>query len=254
MSGSDSANHPERKHRYLLYTMSKWDVLWCVGKKTMKASFDSGSSSRRFVDHSVWPRQGAASPILGQVGLVSCRALSLSWGRLHLVALNPRTSHLWYKLSSSRHISVWILFSSSFPLRNRHLHCNCDVESFCYESGPCSCSSPQWRLVLLWSELEPYTCLCFIHIRNFRLRAYTFLLVFFDSLAGLAFLARSIKLCLVINQRLQGFESCLIRSPDHQRRVLHQLKLSYLSEDWASATSSCIRIQVNREVYVRVPL
>jgi hypothetical protein len=39
----------------------------------------------------VWPWQGAASPILDQVGLVSCRALSPGWERPHLVALNPRT-------------------------------------------------------------------------------------------------------------------------------------------------------------------
>jgi len=41
------------------------------------------------------------------------------------------------------------------------------------------------------------------------------LLVFFDSLVGKTFLARSIKLCLVDNQRstgvmVAGFESCLI--------------------------------------------
>ena len=41
----------------------------------------------------------------------------------------------------------------------------------------------------------------------------TFLLVFFDSLAGKAFLVRSIKLCLVDNQRssgvaVAGFETC----------------------------------------------
>jgi hypothetical protein len=48
----------------------------------------------------------------------------------------PRMSPIQYKLSSSHHIRVWILFSSSFPLRNRHLHCNCVVESFCCESGP----------------------------------------------------------------------------------------------------------------------
>jgi hypothetical protein len=71
--------------------------------------------------------------------------------------------------------------------------------SFAANQGSYSCSSPLWRLVFLWSELEPHTCICFIHIRNFRLRAYTFLLVFFDSLAGLAFLVRSIKLCLVDN-------------------------------------------------------
>jgi hypothetical protein len=147
---------------------------------------------------------------------------------------NPRI------FSSYRHIRVWVLFSSSFPLRNRHLHCNCDVESFCCESGPRSCSSPLWWWVLLWSELEPHTCHCFIHIHNFRLRVYNFLLVFFDSLAELAFLVRSIKLCLIDNQQscdvtVAGFELCLIRSYDRRRRVLHQSKLSYLSEDRASA-------------------
>jgi len=29
--------------------------------------FGSGPSSRRFVVHTVWPRQGAASPVLGQL-------------------------------------------------------------------------------------------------------------------------------------------------------------------------------------------
>ena len=76
-------------------------------------------------------------------------------------------------------------------------HCNRDTESFCWESGPCSCSTPLRRLVLLWLELEPHLVLCFIYICNFRLQIYPFLLVFF---AGKAFLARSIELCSVDNQ------------------------------------------------------
>ena len=76
-----------------------------------------------------------------------------------------------------------------------------------------SWSPPQCRL-LLWNRvLEPSLNIRVIYICNFRLRVYTFLLVFFDSLAGTAFLARSIKLCLVDNQRssgvtVAGFESC----------------------------------------------
>jgi hypothetical protein len=77
-----------------------------------------------------------SSPILDQIGLVSCWTLSSGWGHPHLVALNPRTSPFRYKLSSSRHIRVLILFSSSFLLKNRHLYCNYDGESFCYESDP----------------------------------------------------------------------------------------------------------------------
>jgi hypothetical protein len=29
-------------------------------------------------------------------------------------------------------------------------HCNYDAESFCCDLGPHSCSTPLWRLVLLW--------------------------------------------------------------------------------------------------------
>jgi hypothetical protein len=52
---------------------------------------------------------------------------------------------------------------------------------------------------------------------QFQIACFTFLLVLFDSLAGKAFLARSIKLCLVDNQQssgvtVAGFESCLIWS------------------------------------------
>ncbi len=83
--------------------------------------------------------------------------------------------------------------------------------------GPCSWSPPLCRLVLWNRVLEPSIDIRIIHICNFRLRVFTFLLVLFDSLAGKAFLARSIKLCLVDNQRssgvtVAGFESCLIWS------------------------------------------
>jgi hypothetical protein len=83
--------------------------------------------------------------------------------------------------------------------------------------GPCSWSPPLCRLVLWNRVLEPSIVIRIIHICNFRLRVFTFLLVRFDSLAGKAFLARSIKLCLVDNQwssgvTVAGFESCLIWS------------------------------------------
>jgi hypothetical protein len=83
--------------------------------------------------------------------------------------------------------------------------------------GPCSWSPPLCWLVLWNWVLEPSIDIHNIHICNFRLRVFTFLLVLFDSLAGKAFLARSIKLCLVDNQwssgvMVVGFESCLIWS------------------------------------------
>jgi hypothetical protein len=61
-----------------------------------------------------------------------------------------------------------------------------------------------------------YWCLHHSYLQ-FQIACFTFLLVLFDSLVGKAFLARSIKLCLVDNQRssgvmVVGFESYLIWS------------------------------------------
>jgi hypothetical protein len=58
--------------------------------------------------------------------------------------------------------------------------------------------------------------------------------VFFDSLAGKAFLARSIKLCLIDNQRSSGVTVAGIRivsdlKPDRQRRDLHKSNLPVTS-------------------------
>jgi hypothetical protein len=75
-------------------------------RRWWKVFFGSSLSSRRFMDHSMWWGQAAASPILGQVSLVSCRASSPGWGRPHLVTLNPRTFSLQYKLYSSHQIRV----------------------------------------------------------------------------------------------------------------------------------------------------
>jgi hypothetical protein len=177
--------------------------IW-MSQRWWKLSFGSSPSYRSFVDHSMWPQQSAASPILGQVGLVPCRALSLGWGHPHLVTLNPRTCPLQYKLSSSHHIRVWVLFSSNFPLRNRHLHYNYDVESFCYESGPLFLFYTTMAISPFVIRAWTHLVLCFICIYNFRLWVYPFLLVFFDSLAAKAFLARSIKLCSVDNQWSSG--------------------------------------------------
>jgi hypothetical protein len=182
----------------------------------------------------MWPWKYAASPILGQVGLLSCRDLSPDWGRPHLVTLNPWTSPLQYKLSSNHHIRVWVLFSSSFPLRNTHLHCNCDVESFCYESGPPFLFFTTVAVSPFVIRAWTHTCLCFMHIHNFRLWAYNYLLVFFDPLAGLAFLARSIKLCLVDNQQRSGVTVAVVRivtdyKPGSPTSWFHQSRLPYLS-------------------------
>jgi hypothetical protein len=71
------------------------------------------------------------------------------------------------------------------------------------------------------SPLEPSSRTLYWYSRHsylqFQIACFTFLLVFFNSLAGKAFLARSIELCLVDKQRssgvtVAGFESCLIWS------------------------------------------
>jgi len=107
--------------------------------------------------------------------------------------------------SSRRHIRVRVLFRSSFPLRNWDRFIVIVATSpFTVIQGPRSWSPPLCRLVLWNWVLEPHIYPFFIYICNFRLRVSTFLLVFFDSLAGKAFSARSIKLCLVDNQRSSG--------------------------------------------------
>jgi hypothetical protein len=75
---------------------------------------------------------------------------------------------------------------------------------------------------------------------------FTFLLVFFDSFAGKAFLARSIKLCLVDNQRsygvtVAGFELCLIWSQIANVEISTSQTYRLLSEDRAciSPVGSC---------------
>jgi hypothetical protein len=57
-----------------------------------------------------------------------------------------------------------------------------------------------------------------------------------------AFSIRSIALCVVNNQQSSGVivvgsELDLVWSLDHERQVLHQSKLSYLSEDRITSTS-----------------
>ena len=75
------------------------------------------------------------------------------------------------------------------------------ISPFTVIQGPHSWSPPLCRLVLWNWVLELHIYPCYIYICNFRLRVSTFLLVFFNSFAGKAFLVRSIKLCLVDNQR-----------------------------------------------------
>ena len=150
------------------------------------------------VDGNIWNKwtsrvcQFAATPSFGLLARVSCWGTWWTW----LGGYACPNPHI---ISSCHHIRVWVLFRSDFPSRNCLLHCNCDDKSFCYESGPRSWSPPLYRLFLWNWVLEPLLYLCFIRTCNFRLRVYTFLLVFFDSLAGKAFLAKSIKLFLVDN-------------------------------------------------------
>ena len=117
--------------------------------------------------------------------------------------------------SATKSLGFWFCLDQVFHRETIFFIVTVTTSPFAVNQGPRSCSSPLWRLVLLWSEIEHHIHPCFIYICNFRLRVYTFLLVFFDSLAGKAFSARSIKLCLVDNQRsygvaVAGFESCMI--------------------------------------------
>jgi len=80
---------------------------------------------------------GAGTPSFGLLALVSC------WGPLW-TWLGGYACPKHHIISSYHHIRVRVLFRSSFPSRNYLLHCNYDVESFCCESGPRSCSSPLW--------------------------------------------------------------------------------------------------------------
>ena len=111
---------------------------------------------------------------------------------------------------------------------------------------PRSWSPPLCRLVLWNRVLEPSLNIRVIRICNFRLRVYTFLLVFFDSLAGKAFLARSIKLCLVDNQwssgvMVAGFESCWFEAGPPTLSSPQIEFTNYLSEDRAWPSSIGIR-------------
>jgi len=127
--------------------------------------------------------------------------------------LQPQNASLLYSMQPLLfRLGFWLGFS--FPSRNWIIHCNCGEKSFYSDPGPHSCSPPLCWLVLWNRVLERSIDIHVIHICNFRLCVYTFLFVFFDSLAGIAFLARSIKLCLVDNQRSSGvtvawFESCI---------------------------------------------
>jgi hypothetical protein len=165
-------------------------------RRQRKLSFGSGLSSKRFVDHSVWPWQGAAPPILGQLSLVSCRVLSPGWGCPNWSPSTLGRSLFGVNSVAATTLGFGFCLILVFHRETDLFHCNCDVESFCCESSPHSYSSPPWRFILLWSELEPHIYLCFIHIRNFRLRAYTFLLVFLNSLVGKSLIGKVIRVVL----------------------------------------------------------
>ena len=101
-----------------------------------------------------------------------------------------------------------------FPSRNRHcIVVSVATSPYTLIQSPHSWSPPLCRLVLWNWVLEPLLWFASFILAIIRLRVYPFLLVFFDSLAGKAFFARSIKLCLVDNQQssgvaVAGFESC----------------------------------------------
>ena len=80
-----------------------------------------------------------ATPSFGMLARVSCSGPFWTWlGGYARPNPNILSSccHNPHILSSRCHIRVWVLFSACFPLRNNHLYCNCDVESFYCELGP----------------------------------------------------------------------------------------------------------------------
>ena len=111
------------------------------------------------------------------------------------------------------------------------------ISSFTVIQGPHSWSPPLYRLVLWNRVLEPLL-IRFIYICNIRLHVYIFLLVFFDSLVGKAFSARSIKLCLVDNQQSTGVTVAWLRIMLIRSRIANVTYSTnriylYLSEDQA---------------------
>ena len=172
------------------------------------------------------PWQDVASPVLRRAGLCIVSDLKPKLWTLPLVAPNPWTFLLWYKLSSHCHLGFGFCLVLVFLWETTIFIVTVTLSPFAMNQGPCSWSSPLWQLVLLWSELESHIVFRFIYICNFGLCVYPFLLVFFDLLAGKVFLAKSIKLCFVDNQRsssvmVAGLWIVLIRSPDRQRHILH---------------------------------
>jgi hypothetical protein len=121
-----------------------------------------------------------------------------------------------YKYSRRRY-TIGFYLEFSFPSRNWIVHYNCGDKSFYSDPGPLFLISSTVSI----SPLKPSSRTLYWYSRHsylqFQIACFTFLLVFFDSFAGKSFLARSIKLWLVDNQRssgvtVVGFESCLIWS------------------------------------------
>ena len=100
-----------------------------------------------------------------------------------------------------------------FSFEKQRLHCcTCGDKSLYIDPGLLFLLSSTASISPFESSAWTPLVIRFNHIYNFRLCISTFLLVFFDSLAGKAFLAKSIKLCLVDNQWssgvvVAGFES-----------------------------------------------
>ena len=95
--------------------------------------------------------------------------------------------------------------------KQRLICCNCGDKSFYSDPGSLFLISSTVSISPLESSSWTPFVIHLIHTYNFRLRDYSFLLVSFDSLAGKAFSARSIKLCLVDNQQSSGITVAWLR-------------------------------------------
>jgi hypothetical protein len=90
-SGSDSADHSERKRWYLLHTMSKRGVVWSFAKKTMKAFFWFWSELQNFCGSFCVTPTRCCVTYFGSSRPCIVLDVSPGWGRNRLVALNPST-------------------------------------------------------------------------------------------------------------------------------------------------------------------
>ena len=123
--------------------------------------------------------------------------------------------------------------------------------------GSCSLSPQLCRLVLWIRVLEPLLWFASFILAIIRMCVYPFLLVFFDSLVGKAFLAMSIKLCLVDNQRssgvaVAGFESRWFEAGSSTSRS-PPIECTFTSRKVGPGRHQCMHYQEHIDLFWMAP-